>query len=107
MNAQIEQRPERQPVPELNYLPTPSGLRRALRIARVRVPLTLTVSPWATLYVLPDGRRIWCVRLRDATGVGTRCVGSEHLLRYAEESGLRLLHRQLLDALELARRTRG
>ncbi|MCI4337518.1 MAG: hypothetical protein L3K17_10120, partial [Thermoplasmata archaeon] len=33
------------------------------RIGRVRLPLALAYRPWATLYVLPDGRRWWVIRL--------------------------------------------
>jgi hypothetical protein len=36
---------------------------RVRRIGRVRIPIALHYRPWATLYVLPDGRREWVLRL--------------------------------------------
>jgi len=90
-----------QPVPEeLDAAPFDRPTR-AVALARVRVPLTLTVAPWATLYRLPDGRRLWCLRLRDADGaVRTRCVAPDRLREYARRSRLPALLADL-EAIDL------
>ena len=72
------------------------------RVARVQVPLTLTVRPWATLYRLPDGARIWCLRLPSGGEVRSRCVRTGTLLRYARSSGLVELEDELAEALARA-----
>ena len=93
----------RQPVPEpIPPCPLPS---RATPLARVRVPVTLHVRPWATLYRLPDGRRIWCVRLPREDGEPVhRCVPTDRLLAYARSSALSELEADLRRALALAER---
>jgi len=92
-------RPE--PVPEpISRLGRPAP--GVVRLGRVRVPLSLTVRPWATLYRLPDGRTLWCVRLRDAGEIRTRCIGTDRLLAYARSSGLARLEREMLDLLGVA-----
>ena len=98
MHATERSTPETQPVPEpivLDLCPPRNGV---VRRARIRVPLTLTVRPWATLYRLPDGREIWCLRLRDDGEVRTRCVPTERLRSYARRSGLRTLEADLRRA---------
>jgi hypothetical protein len=62
--------------------------------------VTLTVRPWARLYELPDGRRLWCVRLWQLDGVVTRCFAPSTLLRYARTNGLAELERELCEAEE-------
>lgn len=102
MCALHEGSPEVQPVPE--PLPVRATRRATYRIARVRVPLTLTVRPWATMYLLPDGRRIWCLRLRECGEVRRRCVPTDRLRRYARESGLDELESAIEEAESIARR---
>jgi len=88
-----------EPVPE-PYPNAPAPLdRRPAPMARIRVPLTLTVRPWATLYRLPDGRRWWCVRLREDGTVRTRCVSTARLRAYARINGLRAMEEELDAAL--------
>jgi hypothetical protein len=92
-----------QPVPELILSPVDPDRPPVRRVASVRVPLTLTICPWATLYEFPDGRLLWCLRLPGVSGVRTRCIGSEALRRYARESGLTRLERGVSRALAKAR----
>jgi hypothetical protein len=87
------------PEPLSSPYPNSPSERRAVPRARVRVPLTLTVRPWATLYVLPDGRRWWCLRLRENGTVRTRCVSTDRLRSYARRNGLAQLERELGAAL--------
>ncbi|HTT26538.1 MAG TPA: hypothetical protein VMH90_06225 [Thermoplasmata archaeon] len=68
-------------------------------LARIRVPLTLTVQPWATLYRLPDGRRWWCLRLREDGEIRTRCVSTARLRAYARASRLPALEAAIDAAL--------
>jgi hypothetical protein len=84
-----------EPVPELLADRSP----RLRPLARVRVPLTLTVQPWATLYQLPDGRRWWCIRLREDGIVRTRCVPTERLRAYARRNRLPALEEALDRAI--------
>ncbi len=87
-----------QPVPELCTWAAASKAARVTRLARLRVPVTLTARPWATLYRLPDGRRLWCLRLWDGNAPRRRCVTTARLLEYARASGLRELERALRAA---------
>jgi hypothetical protein len=91
-------------VPEWTEDRTPAGVRR---IARVRVPITLTVRPWATLYRLPDGRRLWCLRLWEGEAPRRRCVSTERLRAYARASGLPGLERELEEAERAADAVQG
>jgi hypothetical protein len=88
-----------EPVPELIDEATNPATPPPRPVARIRVPLTLTVQPWATLYRLPDGRRWWCVRLRDGGLVQTRCVTTDRLRAYARVNRLREMERALDEAL--------
>jgi hypothetical protein len=92
-----------EPVPEPECELRRSRPRRPRPIARIRVPLTLTVQPWATLYRLPDGRLWWCLRLRDGGTVRTRCLTTERLRAYARLSRLPALERALDEALVASR----
>lgn len=61
---------------------------RVRRIGRVRLPVALHYRPWATLYVLPDGRRWWIVRLWEVDRPVPRRVSTATLLAYARRNGL-------------------
>jgi len=95
-------------VPEPIETSTPQRRRgRLAPLARVRVPITLTVRPWARLYELPDGRRLWCLRLWEGERPRTRCVTTARLRAYARSSGLAELERAIDDALRTAERRDG
>lgn len=81
-----ERTPPSQPRPEA---------ARVDRVGRVRVPLTLTHRPWATLYRGPAGDEIWTLRLSDGGRPKVVCVTTERLLRYAVVSGLAQLWRDI------------
>jgi hypothetical protein len=52
-------------------------------IGRLRLPIALPYRPWARLYELPDGRRIWCVRLWEIDQPVRRCFSTGLLLAFA------------------------
>lgn len=72
--------------------PLPAPVRR---LGRVRVPIALGCAPWATLYELPDHRRLWCLRLWDGDRPVPRCLATSALLAYARASGLAPLEREI------------
>lgn len=82
------------PLAELDLPNARAGLVR--RIGRVRLPLALTYRPWATLYVLPDGRRWWIVHLWEVDRPVPRLVATSTLLAFARRSGLA----EVADAVE-------
>ncbi|MGI0132647.1 MAG: hypothetical protein ACREDK_06105 [Thermoplasmata archaeon] len=79
----------------------PAG--RVRRIGRVRIPIALTVRPWATLYALPDGRRWWIVRLWEVDRPVPRVLTTTQLLVFARCSGLVEVTRAIDDLVERAR----
>jgi hypothetical protein len=70
---------------------------RVVRVGRLRVPIAGPYRPWATLYRLPDGRELWCLRLWEHGRAERRVVSTATLLSYARRSGLRQLEEELLD----------
>jgi hypothetical protein len=75
---------------------------RVVRVGRLRVPIAGAYQPWATLYRLPDGRELWCLRLWEGDRPVRRTVGTPTLLEYARRSRLRTLESEILEL-----RTRG
>jgi hypothetical protein len=73
------------------------GSHRVVRIGRVRVPLAGAHRPWASLYRLPDGRELWCVRLWEDGQPVRRTVSTATLLSYARRSRLRQLETEILE----------
>ncbi|HEV2317820.1 MAG TPA: hypothetical protein VGV89_09665 [Thermoplasmata archaeon] len=69
------------------------------RLGRLRLPVTLTTQPWATLYQYPDGRRIWTVRLWWLDRPVSRLVPTDRLRRYARASGLHAVLAEIDDLL--------
>ena len=53
--------------------------RATIRLGRVRLPLAGPYRPWATAYRMPDGRTLWCVRLRQSDRAITHCVPTSTL----------------------------
>jgi hypothetical protein len=76
--------PVRSPAPEL-ALCSPDRVRR---LGRLRVPLAIGQRPWATAYRLPNGRVVWCVRLRQDGEVVRTVVSTATLRQYARGSRL-------------------
>jgi hypothetical protein len=64
---------------------------RVRRVARVRVPLSLTCRPWANAYRLPNGTTVWCLRLWQDGHLERVVVSTASLRAYAVRSGLRTL----------------
>jgi len=77
-----------------------TGSYRIVRVGRLRVPIAGPYQPWATLYRLPDGRELWCLRLWDEGGPVRRVVTTSTLLSYARRSRLRELEAEILDLRE-------
>jgi hypothetical protein len=75
----------------------PAG--RVRRVGQIRVPLTLTCRPIANLFVLPDGRRLWTVRLWNLDRPVTRVVRTEVLRDYARRNRLRAMEREIDELL--------
>ena len=73
-------------------LPRPGQVRR---VGRVRLPLALAYRPWATLYVLPDGRPWWVVRLWVGDHAQSRVVPTSTLRRVARVNGHRAVERAI------------
>jgi len=71
------------------------------RIGRLRLPIALTAHPWATLYEMPDGTRLWCVRLWDEDRAVRRCFATGYLVAFARLNHLEALR---VEIEELARR---
>ena len=68
---------------------------RLVRIGRLRVPLAGAYCPWATLYRLPDGRELWCLRLPEDGRPVRRVVSTATLVSYARRSRLRCLEAEI------------
>lgn len=88
---------------DFDECPKTLGEYRVVRIGRVRVPITLTVAPWATLYRFPDGRLLWCLRLWDRERAATRCVSTPPLRGYVRESGFSALAAEIDELCERAK----
>lgn len=84
----------RRPADHLEH-PSAPDVGRIARVGRVRLPLTLTVRPWVTLYRYPDGRLVGVVRLPVDGHLRTTLVDPARLYRYARRSGLRRLTEDL------------
>jgi hypothetical protein len=76
--------PVRSPTPE----PARPSTQLVRRLGRLRVPLSLGHRPWATAYRLPNGRTVWCLRLRKDGAVVRTVVSTATLRQYARRSGL-------------------
>jgi len=61
----------------------------------VRVPLAGPYRPWATLYRLPDGRLVWCLRCWEVDRALVRCVSTDVLRTFAELNRLPTLRGEL------------
>ncbi|MCI4339936.1 MAG: hypothetical protein L3K06_00030 [Thermoplasmata archaeon] len=73
----------------------PLGRQRPRTIGRLRLPIALTVRPWATLYGLPDGRRYWCVRLWEEDRAVRRCFSTGYLVAFARLNRLDALRAEI------------
>ncbi len=62
--------------------------RRVRRIGELRLPIAGPYCPRARLYLFPDGRTIWVVRLWEVDRAVTRALGTPVLRAYARSSGL-------------------
>jgi hypothetical protein len=98
MEARTVEEPAFEPVPEPHDDPTLPPIGRVRLRAQLRVPLTLSVRPWARLYELPNGRRCWIVRLWEHGEAVPHCLPTSALRRYARQSGLRQLEAELAEA---------
>jgi hypothetical protein len=70
---------------------------RVVRVGRLRVPIAGAYQPWATLYRLPDGRELWCLRLWEDDRAVRRVLTTSTLLEYARRSRLRQFEAEILE----------
>lgn len=63
-------------------------ISRTRAVGRVRLPLAGPYAPWATLYRLPDGRLLWCVRLWEGDRAVRRLVATDVLRAFARRNRL-------------------
>ena len=68
---------------------------RPRRLGSVRLPIAGPYAPLATLYELPDGRRLWCVRLWEVDRPVRRCLSTRYLLAFATLNRLDALAREI------------
>jgi len=73
----------------------PRRTRRVRALGRVRLPLGGPYRPWATLYLFPDGRRLWCVRLWELDRPVRRCLSTGYLVAFARLNGLVALREEI------------
>jgi hypothetical protein len=73
----------------------PPGRSTPRRIGRLRLPIALTARPWATLYEMRDGSRLWCVRLWDEDRAVRRCFTTAYLIAFARLNGLDALRAEI------------
>ncbi|MGA8543487.1 MAG: hypothetical protein WB947_08145 [Thermoplasmata archaeon] len=91
LDAQRIVRTPSQPIPSR---PTPT----VRAIGALRLPLALPCHPRAVLYLFPDGRLLWRVRLWEGERPVPHLVGTETLRTFARINGLRSV-RVEIDAL--------
>jgi hypothetical protein len=63
-------------------------LSRVRRIGEVRLPIAGPYRPRARLYLFPDGRTIWVVRLWEYDRAVTHALGTAALRAFARLNGL-------------------
>jgi len=76
--------------------PESHGTRRTRYLGRLRLPIAGPYRPWARLYELPDGRRLWCVRLWEFDRPVRRCLSTGLLLAFARLNQLDRLRAEIL-----------
>lgn len=86
-----------QPVPREPISPASPG--RLRRVGEIRLPLGGPYRPRARLYLLPDGRRLWRVRLWEYDRPVVHLLPTAVLREFARRNGLRQLERDLEDLL--------
>ncbi|HEV2519798.1 MAG TPA: hypothetical protein VGX00_04155 [Thermoplasmata archaeon] len=80
---------------------SPPPLRTVRRLGRVRLPIAGPYRPWATAYRLPDGRRVWCVRLWAGDRPYPHCVSTSTLRAFCR---INRLPRLAAEVERIARR---
>jgi hypothetical protein len=84
--------------------PIPRRTRpRVRRIGELRLPIAGPYRPRARLYLFPDGRTTWVVRLWEYDRAVVRTVSSAVLREYARRSGLGSLDAEIARLTARAR----
>ncbi|MGI0072170.1 MAG: hypothetical protein ACRECT_08935 [Thermoplasmata archaeon] len=65
------------------------------KIGRLRLPLAGPYRPWARLYLFPDGRLLWTVRLWEHDRAVGHLVRTETLRAFARRNTLPALLREI------------
>lgn len=76
---------------------------RVRRIGAVRLPIAGPYRPWARLYLFPDGRTVWVVRLWEYDRAVPHALGTPTLRTFARQNRLTALEREI-DRLAAAAR---
>jgi hypothetical protein len=71
-------------------------------VGRIRLPITVTHRPWATLYRTPTGATYWSVRLWVVDRPVETWVATSTLRDYVLQSGLRSVANAVEDLLSRA-----
>ena len=85
----------RQPLPSEPVPDVRRPRRRPRFLGEVRLPIAGPYHPRARLYELPDGRRLWTVRLWEYDRPVPHAVGTHVLLAFARRNGLLSLAREV------------
>jgi len=83
--------------------------RRVRAIGELRLPIAGPYRPRARLYLFPDGRTLWTVRLWEYDRAVRHAVGTDRLRAFARVNGLPALEREIdrLDAIARAEARRA
>ncbi|MCI4368575.1 MAG: hypothetical protein L3K09_03320 [Thermoplasmata archaeon] len=68
---------------------------RVVRVGTLRLPIAGAYRPRVTLYRLPNGQRLWCLRLWEGDGPVRRCVSTAVLLSYVRRSRLTAVEEEI------------
>ncbi len=93
MSNELLREPTPEPLPLASDELAPAA--RCRRLGAVRLPLAGPYRPLATLYELPDGRRLWCVRLWEVDRPVRRCLSTGYLIAFARLNRLDGLEREI------------
>jgi len=85
-----------EPLP--NHFPAEHARSRVRRVGELRLPIAGPYRPRARLYLYPDGRLLWLVRLWEGDRAVPHLVASAVLREFARVNGLPQL-RSEIDAL--------
>ncbi|MCI4372354.1 MAG: hypothetical protein L3K02_01725 [Thermoplasmata archaeon] len=81
--------------------------RNVLRIGTVRLPIAGPYRPVARLFLFPDGRLLWHVRLWEYDRAVSHLVATRVLIAFAREQGLLALEQEIARLVRSVREGSG